>query len=81
MNNQKIRSITESFSMQPATLQVIDDPEMYFDPDAACVEIKVGHATREGNPYECFRGYNRHGEVLFRYWSGSVNVHYYTKSK
>jgi len=75
---QKIKSITEAFSMQPATLSIMKSNENYYDKPQACKEIKLeildGVYDKEPDTY--YVGYNFEGEKIFQYLSRSVNVHY-----
>lgn len=78
---EKIKSITEAYSTQPVTLEVYNNSnklqkEVDVD-DILCKEIKLETTNREGDPYECYKGYNYKGNLIFEYWKGSVNVHYF----
>ena len=69
---QKIKSISEAFSMQPITLSVVDKPTS-FDPENSIKEIKLEVMDENTNVYV---GYNFDGKKLFEYIAKTVNVHY-----
>ena len=77
----KIKSITEAFSMQPTTISTMKSNEGYFDKPNACKEIKlerlcIGH--KYGDPIEelYYVGYNFEGKKIFQYIANTVNVHF-----
>jgi len=67
----KVKSITEAFSMQPATLSIVDKPAK-FNPKDSIKEIKLEIVNGDLNVYT---GYNFDGKRLFMYNAKSVNVH------
>jgi len=78
MEELKIKSIVEAFSMQPEILQVQKTKEGFWKPDEACKEIKLevlDHIYDE-SPTSYYVGYNFDGKKLFQYLAKSVNVHY-----
>ncbi|HWY33891.1 MAG TPA: hypothetical protein VNX68_04550 [Nitrosopumilaceae archaeon] len=83
MEDKKIKSISEAFSMQPVVLEIMNQAkyENYFDKPNACKEIKlerllIGHKC--GNPVEeiYYVGYNFEGQKIFQYIANTVNVHF-----
>lgn len=78
----KIKSITEAFSMQPATLSTMKSNENYYDKPQACKEIKLEHLSGvyDEVPTDYYVGYNFEGQKLFQYLAKSVNVHYEVES-
>jgi len=85
---QKIKSITEAFSMQPNTLET-KTQEQYentqkYNPKFACgccKEIKA-ETIQVDTDKQCnfYVGYNFDGEKIFECLQSSVNVHYETDS-
>lgn len=83
IHEQKIKSISEAFSMQPVTLS-ISDQENYdkcakanlsHAPDL-CKEIRHDKIMLDGKLTSFYVGYNFKGEQIFRYLVSAVNVHY-----
>lgn len=74
----KIQSITEAFSMQPATQFVLENSKNYYKPELTCKEIKLEHiqGVYDEVPTDYYVGYNFEGQKIFQYLSKSVNVHY-----
>ena len=70
---QKIKSISEAFSMQPITLRVTGKPTP-FDSENSIKEIKLEMMDEVTSVYV---GYNFEGEKKFQYLANSVNVHYF----
>lgn len=68
-----IQSITEAYSMQPETFTAYPQAK---EGTNVCFEIKLETKSREGDGYECYKGYTKDGKLLFEYWKGSVNVNY-----
>lgn len=82
----KIKSITEAFSMQPATIetkeQFMYDNALKANPKYAitfCKEIKA-ETLQVDSDKACnfYVGYNFNGDKMFEYLQSSVNVHYET---
>ena len=75
MEAEKIKSISEAFSMQPITLSVTEPNKRleFSNPKDHIKEIKdIGI---DGESY--YVGYNYDGKKLFKYVGKSVNVHYF----
>lgn len=71
----KIKSISEAFSMQPITLQVVSENQRSkFDPSQDIEKIELEVMDENTNIYV---GYNFDGEKKFQYITTSVNVHYF----
>jgi len=77
-NTEKIKSITEAFSMQPATLSIMKSNDNYYDKPSACKEIKLEQldGVFDDLPTSFYVGYNFEGQKIFQYLANSVNVHY-----
>jgi len=78
---EKIKSISEAFSMQPKHIEVCTDYEHYYDKSQAVKEIKLERieiGKRCGDPVEelYYVGYNFEGQKIFQYIANTVNVHY-----
>ncbi len=75
----KIKSITEAFSMQPASLMVVDEKyRSKTHPEGDIKEIKEGNKQVSTDKLiSVYVGYNFNGEKLFEYIAESVNVHFY----
>ena len=70
---EKIKSITEAFSMQPATLYCVSAPDSWNEVESiAKIELEIMDETTN-----IYVGYNFDGKKLFQYLEKSVNVHYY----
>lgn len=71
---QKIKSITEAFSMQPCTLTITDPAKRTIHPenDVEKIELEVMNETTN-----IYVGYNFEGNQKFAYLANSVNVHYF----
>jgi len=76
---QRIRSITEAFSLEPLTLQVTtEDNRSKSTPEKDIKEIKQeGQQVATDKMINVYRGYNYDGKKLFEYIAESVNVHYF----
>jgi len=89
---QKIKSITEAFSMQPMSFSVCTAEIVYsrfpnndrkHEHSNECViTIELEEkAINTGMPDKCvfqvYRGYNKNNEMLFEYFANSVNVQYF----
>jgi hypothetical protein len=89
---QKIKSISEAYSMQPCKKEVClikEDykrmPEPHEEPhihnENCIVEIKLENlqlqSTGGMDLYKVYNGYNKDGQKLFEYLANSVNVEYY----
>ena len=68
----RIKSITEAFSMQPVTHSVVSH-DQYRDKDSIQRIEKVQYEQYKWH----YVGYNFDGEKLFEYLKDSVNVHYF----
>ena len=75
---EKVKSISEAFSMQPHKVSVIEDSdyEMYYDKINACKEIKFEYIRLDGDTVDVYNGYNFEGKKIFQYIAKSVNVEY-----
>lgn len=72
---QKVKSISEAFSMQPVTLQVVSENQRSkFDPSQDIEKIELEVMDENTNIYV---GYNFDGEKKFQYLANAVNVHYF----
>jgi hypothetical protein len=69
---EKIQSISEAYSMQPATLYV----GMKLDGGRVIDKIIQEDVHIEGDPFAYYVGYDKKGNRLFEYRKGTVNVHY-----
>lgn len=70
----KIKSISEAFSMQPITLSITDEnSRSAFEPENDIKKIELEVMDEKTNIYV---GYNFLGKKLFHYLTKSVNVHY-----
>ena len=70
----KVKSISEAFSMQPITLTVTDpERRTKFDPSQDIERIELEVMDENTNIYV---GYNFDGKKLFEYIAKTVNVHY-----
>lgn len=70
----KVRSITEAFSMQPETLSVTSKDAKFYDPENSIERIELEVLYEDCNVYA---GYNFKGVKKFQYLEKSVNVHYF----
>lgn len=81
--NQKIKSLSEAFSMQPMSYTVGEKLNRYYStkpgPVLARIEAEVKNYPVAGDPFECyyFVGYDDEGNVLFEFRRESMNVFYY----
>lgn len=78
---EKIKSISQAFSMQPVTISTMKSNEHYYDKPRACKEIRletVCIGRKCGDPVEelYYVGYNFEGEKIFQYIANTVNVHF-----
>jgi len=76
---EKIKSISEAFSMQPIVINVVKEPNQ-FNPEQSCKEIllkcnQIFSSTGSGIYTYC--GYNFDGKKIFQYIASAVNVHYF----
>jgi hypothetical protein len=76
---KKITSITEAFSMQPNTHNVMNEMEYkrfknWVTPPCAEIKLEQRDPGDGFKPY--YVGYDFNGEVIFIYHEKSVNVHY-----
>jgi len=78
---EKIKSITEAFSQQPAFIQVTTQEKydaMKFGKENAVKEIKCETLqTGSDTANDYYIGYGFDGKKLFEYLRASVNVHYF----
>lgn len=79
--SQKIESIVEAFSMQPAVFRITKELSQFHEPETTLKNIEreetvVGFDS--GNPIQitCYIGYNHNGNKMFQYMANTVNVHY-----
>lgn len=75
---EKIKLISEAFSMQPVTLEVLTEGQLKADYDKSnsAKEIIKETVLIDRNPTEVYVGYNPEGKKIFQYLATSVNVHY-----
>lgn len=75
---QKVKSISEAFSMQPITLTIVEESKRSkFDPENDIKEIKLeGKQISSDELISVYKGYNFDGKILFEYVAKTVNVHY-----
>jgi hypothetical protein len=81
MTTQKIKSITEAFSMQPAYFQVYEvrGNETSFLPSLiAEIKLEAQESAYTNEPEYYYIGYNFYGNLLFKYLAKTVNVQYFT---
>ena len=69
---EKIKSITEAFSMQPCTHFANDKATRATE----CREIKKEYVKINGDPFEYFIGYNADKQKLFAFRCETVSVEY-----
>jgi hypothetical protein len=76
---EKIKSITEAFSMQPITLTITEpDKRSAFNPENDIKEIKQeGKQVNENKMINIYVGYDFDGNKIFEYIAETVNVHYF----
>ncbi len=89
---QKVRSITEAFSMQPNSFSCCytkhdftgkyNEMSDHVHLEDCIVEILlekkvIDNGDKYPQTYDVYRGYNKSGKMLFEYLSNSVNVRYY----
>lgn len=79
---EKIKSISEAFSMQPLLLPVLTENQLNanYDKSDSAKEIKKEVVRIDGEPTEVYVGYNPDGKKIFQYLAKSVNVHYQPES-
>lgn len=77
MKDIKIRSITEAFSMQPATLYV-GMTHSWLENEKQTIVAKIVEEDVDivGDPWPYYIGYDKDGNRLFEYKKGTVNVTY-----
>ena len=78
---QKIRLISEAFSMQPINFEVQEKLGKFDRPEFTVKIIKkeeviTDYHNGEPNTRTCYIGYNHNGEKMFQYLANTVNVHY-----
>ena len=81
MTTQKIKSITEAFSMQPAYFQVYEvrGNETCFNKSLiAEIKLQAEESAYINEPDYYYIGYNFDGNLLFKYIAKTVNVQYFT---
>lgn len=72
---EKVKSISEAFSMQPITITVTaPDKRTKFDPSQDIERIELEVLDENTSIYV---GYNFEGEKKFQYLANTVNVHYF----
>lgn len=72
--SEKVKSISEAFSMQPVTISVTPpDKRTKFDPSQDIEKIELEVMDEYTTIYV---GYNFEGEKKFQYLANAVNVHY-----
>lgn len=73
---QKIKSISEAYSMQPIHISVNPNKNIYGDDEPVEIKEELIH-NPNGEYLSVYIGYNNKGRRLFRYLVNSVNVHYF----
>lgn len=78
---EKIKSISEAFSMQPITLEVKNEQGYKNYPDSlkhqCCKEIKVETMQVDSDKAcDFYVGYNWEGKKIFEYLRSAMNVNY-----
>lgn len=76
MNNPKIKSIKEAYSMQPVMLSVRDR----VAPNVVVAKIELMDIFSMGDPIPHYVGFDALGRKLFQYKADSVNVHFETEA-
>jgi len=75
---ERIKSISEAYSMQPKLFSVREKP---IDKDSFVYDAELNIKRIEKVQYEQYKwkyiGYNFDGEKMFEYLEDSVNVHYF----
>ena len=74
---QKIKSVSEAYSMQPRTYSVTEDLGDWQDAKTEIKEIKIELVYSEGDGYEFYVCRNFHGNKLFEFPKLSVSVSYF----
>ncbi len=79
--SQKIESIVEAFSMQPAVFKIVKELGKYYEPETTLKNIEkeeviTDYENGQGNQRTCYVGYNHNGVRMFQYLASTVNVHY-----
>jgi len=81
----KIKSVSEAYSVNRRTWQIVDKNNKHFRPDKDCVEIKLEKIKFDFVDYFeedwYYVGYNIKGQKLFQYLADSVNVEFDTEVK
>ena len=74
----KIKSISEAFSMQPVTLEINPNclPENLRDGQVTEIREEI-RITDVGDHILYYIGYDKNGEMIFKYLANSCNVHYF----
>lgn len=85
MENLKIKSITEAFSMQPKIFIIVNKLGNFNKPESTLKNIEkeeVGVGFDSGNPIQIthYVGYNYNGNIMFQYMANTVNVIYENES-
>jgi len=80
---QIIESITEAFSMQPATFRIIEELGKFDKPELSLKniereEIITHYECGDAMQQTCYIGYNWEGNKMFQYLAHTVNIHYKT---
>ena len=81
--SQKIQSIVEAFSMQPAIFRVEKELGKYSKPELTLrnierEEVITHYDCGDAISQTCYIGYNHEGAKMFQYLAKTVNVHYET---
>jgi len=84
MENLKIKSIMEAFSMQPQWYVVEEKLTQFSKPELTIKNIEKEETVvgfDSGNPIQitCYIGYNHNGNKMFQYMANTVNVNYETE--
>ena len=77
---QKIKSITEAFSMQPNFFSVTEKLENVNPRDYKYYLKRIEEEiqqTGENNRITYYIGYDWNGDIMFKYIAATVNVAYY----
>ena len=75
---EKIKSISEAYSMQPISLEINPKclPENLRDNEPVEIKEEVIQTT-ENIRTSFYVGYNSKGKMIFKYLANACNVHYF----
>ena len=81
MEEQRIKSISEAFSMQPAGFSVIEEEPIEGTKHLHIKEIKREMIQVASDPDMYYVGYNWNGDKMFQYLASSVNVRFFIDNR